>query len=273
VILISKIDNLLLNDYNKALDYKTSHMGRIIGFRSIFLGSSFTLLATIFTVSVIEIWVYVLIISLIIGLLIGLLAIEYKTGVKIGKIDHYCNYIQVLIRENLLDDPKTKKFKESQLFLPLSFYISTVKDKDSSIKTRLDEFNQITLDQFITKSIDGESIKDWLLRSEKITTFRFIILSITILIALVISVVSIGQPINIGWFDIYTFSQLFVGASLFSFLSFFYVGPKHKKEEPIFSLLSVFILASISVVLWELPNSSPWLSLPCYVQDEGILVQ
>lgn len=62
MILISKIDNLLLNDYNKALDYKTSNMSRIIGFRSIFLGSSFTLLATIFTVSVIEIWVYILII-------------------------------------------------------------------------------------------------------------------------------------------------------------------------------------------------------------------
>lgn len=256
MILISKIDNLLLNDYNKALDYKTSHMGRIIGFRAIFLGSSFTLLATILTVSVIEILVYILIISLIIGLLIGLLAIEYKTDVKIGKIDHYCNYIQVLIRENLLDDPKTKKFKESQLFLPLSFYISTVKGKDSSIKTRLNEFNQITLDQFINKPVVSESIKDWLLRSEKITIFRFIILSITVLIALVISVVSIGQPINIGWFDIYTLSQLFFGVSSFSFFSLFYVVPKHKKEEPIFSLLSVFILASIYVVLWEVMSNT-----------------
>lgn len=233
-------------------------MGRIVGFRSIFLGSSFTLLATVFTVSVIDIWLYILIISFIIGLLIGLLVIEYKTDVKIGKIDHYCNYIQVLIRENLLDDPKTKKFKESQLFLPLSFYISTVKDKNSSIKTSLNEFNQVTLDQFIVEPVvsESESIKDWLLKSERIKLFRFTILTITVLIALVISVVSIGQPINIGWFDIDTFSQIPTGVSLFLFLSMFYVFPKYHKKTPIFSLLFVFILTSISVVLWEVMSNT-----------------
>ena len=76
------------------------------------------------------------------------------------------------------------------------------------------------------------------------------------MIALVISVVSIGQPINIGWFDIYTLSQLFFGVSFFSLFSLFYVVPKYKGEAPIFSLLFVFILASISVVLWEVMSNT-----------------
>ena len=256
MILISQIDSLLLNEYNKALDYKTSHMGRIIGFRSIFLGSSFTLLATIFTVSVLEIWVYILIISFIIGLLIGLLAIEYRTDVKVGKIDHYCNYIQVLIRENLLDDPKTKKFKESQSFLPLSFYISKVKENNFSIETRLDEYNKISLDHFIKKPIGSDSIKVWFLKSERFALIRLIILFIFVLIVLVISVASIGQPINIGWFDIYTLSQLLFGVATFSFLSLFYTIPKSKEKEPIFSLLFVFILSLVLIVMWEVLSNT-----------------
>ncbi|MFW9824510.1 MAG: hypothetical protein ACFFE4_16320 [Candidatus Thorarchaeota archaeon] len=246
----------MLNEYNKALEYKSSQLSRLIGFRSIFLGSSFTLIATIFSLSIIDLLVYILILSLIIGLLIILLVVEYKTDVKVRKLEHYCNYIQVWIRENTLNDPKIKKFNQSLSYLPLSFYFSKIRDKNTSIEKSLNEFNKIKLDKFIKEPIFSESIKDWILKSERLTIFRVIIVSITILIAILISVLSIGQPISIGWIDKFTINQLLFGISSFSLFSLFYTVPRYKGKDLNLSLSFVFITASIFLVLWEIISNT-----------------
>ena len=114
---IPKIEELLLNEYNQALDLRNLNKSKIMTFRALSIGTSFTLIGAVLTAQVLAIGIYITIVLIVSGLMGSLFILEYKLTSKLERIVNYCNYIQLIIKEEssaLSKDPDTH-------YIPLSF--------------------------------------------------------------------------------------------------------------------------------------------------------
>jgi len=267
VVIIPKIEDLLLNEYNRALDLRNLSKSRIMTFRGLSIGTSFTLVATIFAAPVFAIGIYILIVVIISGLIISLFFTEYGLVSKLERIENYCNYIQIII----------KKFKEKEIeelekrlesansiekstndtnknpFIPLSFIFNYLKKEEKNLAEVKESYNNAKLSTILNK--EPIKLKDWII--ESFNVIRFIILIIIVITIVFISImgISTGSEVGVSWFDAYSLVHVGFGIFLFLLLSLLHTIPKW------LSMLSVFILTILGLIGWEIIENTLFLAL------------
>lgn len=132
----STYEQLLINEYNRALDYRNSLRTTLFTTTGISLGAIITLIAAIFTQVIITFWIYLLI--PIVLVILYLIFIQTKLNDRIEKTDNYSNYIQVLLRKSTTQATPDK----INQFIPFSFTFRYIKKKDQSLNECLTEFNK-----------------------------------------------------------------------------------------------------------------------------------
>jgi hypothetical protein len=95
-------------------------------FRGLSIGSSFTLLTTLFTGQILAFSVLFLVFVLLSGLTVSLFFIEFNMLSKLERIENYCNYLQIKIKEQKKDLNKD--------FIPLSFAFPYLKRDLKNLK-------------------------------------------------------------------------------------------------------------------------------------------
>jgi hypothetical protein len=273
VVIIPQIEDLLLNEYNRALDLRNLNKSRIMTFRGLSIGTSFTLIATIFTAPVFAIGIYIFVVMFISGLIISLFFTEYGLVSKLERIENYCNYIQIIIKkfkekeieefEKRLDNPKTMEesttYTNKNPFIPLSYIFNYLRKEEINLAKVKESYKNAELSTILKK--EPIKLKDWIM--ESFNVIRFIIL---IIIAITIAFISImgittGSEVGISWFDAYSLVHVGIGVSIFFFLSLLHTIPKFQSKKEWLSMLSVFILTIFLLIGWEIIENTLVLAL------------
>ncbi len=252
---IPKIEELLLNEYNRALDLRNLSKSRIMTYRALSIGTSFTLIGTVLTAQTLAIGIYITIVLFVLGLMISLFFLEYKLTSKLERIDNYCNYIQLIIKKEnsvLSKDPSTH-------YIPLSFAHQYINKEEINLKQSKERYNVANLEEILKKP--PIQLKVWIIKSSNI--LRLIILLIFIIIIVFVSVMGIitGSELATGWIDVWSTGHIGFGMTIFCFISLRYTLPRRHKSQEIISIFFVFISAILTMIIWEIIENTLLLEL------------
>lgn len=242
-------------------------------FRGLSIGTSFTLVATIFTAPVFAIGIYILLVVIISGLIISLFFTEYGLVSKLERIENYCNYIQIIIKkfkkkeieelekrlESANSVEKSTNDTNKNPFIPLSFIFNYLKKEEINLAKVKESYNNAKLSTILNK--EPIKLKDWII--ESFNVIRFIILIIIVITIVFISImgISTGSEVGVSWFDAYSLVHFGFGIILFLLLSLLHTIPKFQGKIEGLSMLSVFILTILGLIGWEIIENTLLLAL------------
>lgn len=126
---------MLINEYNRSMDYRNSLRTTLYTTRGISLGAIITLIGAIFTQAILTFWIYILIPVVLV--IIYFLAMQVRINGRLERTENYSNYIQVLLRKYTSQVNPDEKNQ----FIPFSFTLNYIKRKDQSLIKCLKEFN------------------------------------------------------------------------------------------------------------------------------------
>lgn len=176
---------MLINEYNRAMDYRNSLRTSLHTTRWLSIGTIITLVAALFTHVIITFWIYLLIIAfLLFFVVLYFIIIQVKLNERLEKTDNYSNYIQILLREVTLGTPVDVKNK----FIPFSFAIEYIRKNDKSLQDCLDQFNAANPNTYLKYKVPIlEEPRNWAIL---IQVCLFIIIAITITVLLILFVIT-----------------------------------------------------------------------------------
>jgi len=179
---------MLINEYNRAMDYRNSLRTSLHTTRWLSIGTIITLVAALFTHVIITFWIYLLIIAFLLFLVVlYFIIIQVKLNERLEKTDNYSNYIQILLRDVTLEAPADKKNE----FIPFSFAIEYIRKNDKSLQDCLDQFNAANPNTYLKYKVPIlREPRDW---SILIQVSMLVLIAITIPVLFVIFVITTPQ--------------------------------------------------------------------------------
>ena len=247
---IPKIEELLLNEYNQALDLRNLNKSKIMAFRALSIGTSFTLIGTVLTAQVLAIGIYITIVLIVSGLMISLFWLEYKLTSKLERIGNYCDYIQLIIKE----ESSVLSKGPNPHYIPLSFAHQYINKEEINLKQSIKRYNSTKLDDLLKKK--PLQLKEWIIQSSNL--LRFIFLLIIIIIIVFVSVMGIitGSELATDWIDVWSAGHIGFGMTMFCFLSLMYTLPRRDENKELISILYVFIITILGLIMWEIVENT-----------------
>lgn len=252
---IPKIEELLLNEYNRALDLRNLNKSRIMTFRALSLGTSFTLIGTVLTAQALAIGIYIAIVLIVSGLMISLFLLEYKLTSKLERIGNYCDYIQLIIKEEssvLLKGSNTH-------YIPLSFAHQYINKEEINLKQSIKRYNSTKLEDLLEKK--PIQLKEWIIQSSNILRFIFLIIIIIIIVFVSVMGIITGAELATGWIDVWSAGHIGFGMTIFCGISLAYTLPRRHDNEELISILFVFIITMLSLIIWEIVENTLLLEI------------
>lgn len=215
---------MLLNEYNRAMDYRNSLRTSLHTTRWLSIGTIITLVAALFTHVIITFWIYLLIIAFLLFLVVlYFIVIQVKLSERLEKTDNYSNYIQILLRDVTLETPADIKNK----FIPFSFAIEYIRKNDKSLQDCLDQFNAANPNTYLKYKVPIlREPRDW---SILIQVGMFILIAITISVLFVIFIVT--TPPTDLWGELISIILALIGAIMSGVIGIVFSLTKKKKKK------------------------------------------
>lgn len=197
--------NLFVNEYNRAMDFRNGIKSSLNTIRAISIGSIITLITAIFTQIIVYSWIYFLIPTILVSIIIIVfILIQTRLSSRLDKIDNYCKYIQVKLRDLRNSSLKSNDIEindeSSNNFIPFSFTFDYIKKRKELLLDSLDRFNKANVEDYLKAKLRKYTLNIPLLQ----------IIGLTLaIIAILITIIAIG-PTILGQYQGDTIVQIII---------------------------------------------------------------